>query len=361
MNIPAGRSVAGRRRAHHGQGVEVQRPGTGPGSTRAAPTRHHGDRGEARAERDPPAAPGGPPPGRTAFGAAGDGRSGYAAAPAARRADERPARVRRVPRRRRAVPDRGRPVRRRTLVTGVCGTAPSAPACRAAGRRRVRRRRGRAVGCGRRTGGDGGRARRAEGRRVARGRRGPGRSGVRGPRSWAGTAGRPGRRGSGRSVSAPSATGSSGCSSTVGAMPSSACSSRATSGIRVEPPTRNSPASWSGARPAAAITSRVSATARASSGAASRSNVLPGQLHRRLHPGYGHRRDERPGTASPWRRARSPRAAAGPATAPAVAGSVSRAHSRGCVARRPARRAGRPGPRRGRDRRGRAARRWRSR
>ncbi len=74
------------------------------------------------------------------------------------------------------------------------------------------------------------------------------------------------------SASAPSATGSSGCSSTVGAMPSWLCSSRATSGSRDEPPTRNSPASWSGCSPQRAITAAVSCTACCSSGTATRSS-----------------------------------------------------------------------------------------
>src|SRR5204863_2066269 len=51
------------------------------------------------------------------------------------------------------------------------------------------------------------------------------------------------------SASAPSATGSSGCSSTVGAIPSWAWSCRATIGSRDEPPTRNSPATWSDRSP----------------------------------------------------------------------------------------------------------------
>src|SRR6266508_4568232 len=76
------------------------------------------------------------------------------------------------------------------------------------------------------------------------------------------------------SASAPSATGSSGCSSTVGAMPSSACNSRATSGSRDEPPTRNSPASWFGRRPHRRMTAAVSYTARSTPGIATGATVV---------------------------------------------------------------------------------------
>src|SRR5437763_1147809 len=74
------------------------------------------------------------------------------------------------------------------------------------------------------------------------------------------------------SASAPSATGNSGCSSTVGAIPRWECRSRATIGSRDEPPTRNSPANWSGRRPQRPITAAVSYTARCISGPAIRSS-----------------------------------------------------------------------------------------
>src|SRR6201999_1598195 len=63
-------------------------------------------------------------------------------------------------------------------------------------------------------------------------------------------------------LTAPWATTSSGCSITVGAVPSCWCSRVATIGIRVEPPTRNSPAASPGRRPAPASVDAVIATAR---------------------------------------------------------------------------------------------------
>src|SRR4051794_34466916 len=68
---------------------------------------------------------------------------------------------------------------------------------------------------------------------------------------------------------APWATTSSGCSTTVGARPSAWCSSVATSGMRLPPPTRNTPCTSAGVRPAAAIAERVDVTVAVRMGPAS--------------------------------------------------------------------------------------------
>jgi hypothetical protein len=76
----------------------------------------------------------------------------------------------------------------------------------------------------------------------------------------------------GRSHSAPSATTSSGWSITIGAMRSVRCSSVAASGIRDEPPTRNTPPMRSGGMPASCSVARVVAAVRSSCTRAAFSN-----------------------------------------------------------------------------------------
>ena len=142
------------------------------------------------------------------------------------------------------------------------------------------------------------------------------------PRRWGRTQPGAAAAGAGTATSAraPSATGSSGCSSTVGAMPSSACSSRATSGTRDEPPTRNSPASWSRAQPAVADHRGGLVHAPPQQRRGQPLQLLAGQVDapaRRRAPRPGR---PRPGRASPWRRARRPRTAGGRASCVGVAG-----------------------------------------
>jgi len=76
----------------------------------------------------------------------------------------------------------------------------------------------------------------------------------------------------GRLWRAPSATTSSGWSITVGAIRSVRCSKVAASGIRDEPPTRNTPPTSSGGMAASASTSMVSAAVRSRCGRAAFSN-----------------------------------------------------------------------------------------
>ena len=91
---------------------------------------------------------------------------------------------------------------------------------------------------------------------------------VSGPVDGAPETGEPPPAGAPVAYRAPSATTSSGCSATTGAIPSDSCSIVATSGIRLDPPTRNSPAIADGGTAASVSSDRVIATVWRSTGRA---------------------------------------------------------------------------------------------
>src|SRR5689334_8174175 len=76
----------------------------------------------------------------------------------------------------------------------------------------------------------------------------------------------------GLAYSAPWATTSSGCSMTVGAMPRALCRRLAARGTRLDPPTRNTPATCSRGTPAPRSVASVTSTVLPSSGRAALSN-----------------------------------------------------------------------------------------